>query len=113
MSVLGQLHRTSHLGVMPHYNHHFVPHTRQPILTHHKVPYFMRRFYHPEAIPIVLSLAIASACYLGLQKMNRYKSRLVPVTIPLYKSQTKWEGKGYRMGPNEDTMREVLLSIEM
>ncbi|KAG9119367.1 hypothetical protein FRC07_005629, partial [Ceratobasidium sp. 392] len=66
----------------------------------------LRRFSHPEALPILLSLMIASGCYLGLQKLRQYESRIAPTLASLYASRPQWEGKGYRLGQKEDTMRE-------
>ncbi|KAG8706701.1 hypothetical protein FRC08_000905 [Ceratobasidium sp. 394] len=117
MATIGHL-RAPSIGLSLHpqprtYNPRPKPTPRPPILNHGGSPYVFRRFSHPETLPILLSLVIASGCYLGLQKMRQYKSRVIPGVASLFQSKPRWEGKGYRLGQTEDTMREVLLSIEI
>ncbi|KAG8694787.1 hypothetical protein FRC08_008256 [Ceratobasidium sp. 394] len=117
MATIGHL-RAPGLGPSLHLHPRtYYPHPksspRPTILYHGGAPYMFRRFSHPETLPILLPLVIASGCYLGLQKMRRYKSHVIPGVASLFQSKPRWEGKGYRLGQSEDTMREVLLSIEL
>ncbi|KAB5589970.1 hypothetical protein CTheo_6593 [Ceratobasidium theobromae] len=66
---------------------------------------------HPEALPLVLSLSMGVGSYMGLRFMA--KSNAPAATEQQTRTHPAWRGKGYRLGLTEESVGEVLFSIDM
>ncbi|GAB1524846.1 MCM DNA helicase complex subunit mcm6 [Rhizoctonia solani] len=115
MATLGSI-PTSGLGlprIDPTSASHLARSLRQPTLTKGGIQYMARHFSHPEALPLMLSVGMGVGCYMGLQAAARHSAPAAEDTETWSQTHPAWQGKGYRLGLTEDTVREVLFSIDM
>ncbi|CEL62356.1 hypothetical protein RSOLAG1IB_12552 [Rhizoctonia solani AG-1 IB] len=115
MATLGSI-PTAGLGlprIDPHSASHLARSLRQPVLTKGGVQYMHRHFSHPEALPLMVSIGMGVGCYMGLQTVNRHNAPATEDSETWSRTHPGWQGKGYRLGLTEDTVREVLFSIDM
>ncbi|KAG8692230.1 hypothetical protein FRC11_003760 [Ceratobasidium sp. 423] len=115
MATLGSA-PTSGLGlprIDPTSASHLARSLRQPIITKGGAQYMSRHFAHPEALPLMLSVGMGVGCYMGLQAVTRHNAPATEDTETWSRTHPAWKGKGYRLGLTEDTVREVLFSIDM
>ncbi|CAE6409934.1 unnamed protein product [Rhizoctonia solani] len=86
---------------------------RQPVLTKGGVQYMSKHFAHPEALPLMFSVGMGVGCYMGYQAVTKHNVTTAENSEEWIRTHPAWKGKGYRLGLTEDTVREVLFSIDM
>ncbi|KAF8753868.1 MCM OB domain [Rhizoctonia solani] len=93
---------------------HLARSLRQPTLTKGGIQYMARHFSHPEVrFTTHAPVGMGVGCYMGLQAAARHSAPAAEDTETWSQTHPAWQGKGYRLGLTEDTVREVLFSIDM
>ncbi|CAE6533365.1 unnamed protein product [Rhizoctonia solani] len=115
MATLGSV-PTSGLGlprIDPTSASHLARSLRQPVVTKGGVQYMSKHFAHPEVLPLMLSVGMGVSCYMGLRAVTKHNAPATEDSEEWIRTHPAWKGKGYRLGITEDTVREVLFSIDM
>ncbi|KAG8683798.1 hypothetical protein FRC09_015850 [Ceratobasidium sp. 395] len=69
-------------------------------------PFMSKHFAHPESFPLMLSLGMGTVgCYLGLEAINKHS--------PLAHENQPWSWRNYRLSLTEQSVDEVLFSINV
>ncbi|KAG8741480.1 hypothetical protein FRC12_015666 [Ceratobasidium sp. 428] len=69
-------------------------------------PVMSKHFAHPESFPLMLSLGMGTVgCYLGLEAINKHN--------PFAQETQPWSWRNYRLSLTEQSVDEVLFSINV
>ncbi|KAG8697521.1 hypothetical protein FRC09_007807 [Ceratobasidium sp. 395] len=90
------------LGPLQNLSIHSAPTFNRPIR-----PVMSKHFAHPESFPLMLSLGMGTVgCYLGLEGITRRN------TLSWQEAQP-WSWRNYRLSLTEQSVDEVLFSINV